>query len=38
MVLAVGTSSRYGQPKQLLDWKGKSFIRHVAENRDSCRT
>jgi molybdenum cofactor cytidylyltransferase len=31
IILAAGTSSRYGQPKQLLDWKGKSFIRHVAE-------
>jgi len=31
IILAAGTSSRYGQIKQLLDWKGKSFIRHVAE-------
>lgn len=31
IILAAGTSSRYGQFKQLLDWKGKSFIRQVTE-------
>jgi molybdenum cofactor cytidylyltransferase len=31
IILAAGTSSRYGQIKQLLDWKGKPFIRHVTE-------
>ncbi|MBN8656662.1 MAG: putative selenium-dependent hydroxylase accessory protein YqeC [Anaerolineae bacterium] len=31
IILAAGSSSRYGQPKQLLDWNGKSFIRHVTE-------
>jgi len=31
IILAAGTSSRYGQIKQLLDWKGKPFVRQVAE-------
>lgn len=31
VILAAGASSRYGQFKQLLDWKGKSFIRHIAQ-------
>jgi len=31
VILAAGESSRYGMPKQLLDWKGKPFIRHVTE-------
>lgn len=31
IILAAGTSSRYGQLKQLLDWNGKAFIRHVTE-------
>ena len=31
VILAAGVSSRYGAPKQLLDWRGKVFIRHVAE-------
>jgi molybdenum cofactor cytidylyltransferase len=31
IILAAGTASRYGQLKQLLDWNGKPFIRHIAE-------
>ena len=30
IVLAAGESSRYGQPKQMLDWKGEPFVRAVA--------
>ena len=31
VILAAGESSRYGEPKQLLDWKGEPFIRVVAK-------
>jgi molybdenum cofactor cytidylyltransferase len=31
LILAAGNSSRLGEPKQLLDFKGKSLLRHVAE-------
>lgn len=31
VILAAGKSSRYGQPKQLLDYHGKPFVRMVAE-------
>lgn len=31
IVLAAGGSTRYGQPKQLLDWRGIPFVRAVAQ-------
>jgi molybdenum cofactor cytidylyltransferase len=31
IILAAGGSTRFGKPKQLLDWKGQSFVRVVAE-------
>jgi molybdenum cofactor cytidylyltransferase len=31
LLLAAGTSSRMGQPKQLLDWHGQPMVRHVAQ-------
>jgi molybdenum cofactor cytidylyltransferase len=31
VILAAGSSTRYGSPKQLLDWHGKPFVRHIAE-------
>ncbi|PWB77989.1 MAG: putative selenium-dependent hydroxylase accessory protein YqeC [Anaerolineales bacterium] len=31
IILGAGESSRFGQPKQLLDWKGQPFIRAVAK-------
>ncbi|MBI3150525.1 MAG: putative selenium-dependent hydroxylase accessory protein YqeC [Chloroflexi bacterium] len=31
IILAAGEATRYGSPKQLLDWKGKPFVRHIAE-------
>jgi len=30
VVLAAGGSSRFGKPKQLLDWHGQAFVRRVA--------
>jgi molybdenum cofactor cytidylyltransferase len=29
VILAAGSSSRFGEPKQLLHWKGETLIRHV---------
>jgi molybdenum cofactor cytidylyltransferase len=31
IILAAGESKRFGEPKQLLDWKGQPFVRVVAE-------
>jgi molybdenum cofactor cytidylyltransferase len=31
IILAAGASERFGQPKMLLDWRGKPLIAHVAE-------
>ena len=31
VILAAGESTRFGQPKQLLDWKGEPFVRAVAK-------
>ncbi len=30
VILAAGESKRFGQPKQVLDWKGQPFVRAVA--------
>jgi len=31
VVLAAGEAERFGSPKQVLDWKGKPFVRRAAE-------
>ncbi|NTV63669.1 MAG: nucleotidyltransferase family protein [Oscillochloris sp.] len=37
ILLAAGTSSRMGQPKQLLAWRGRPLVRHVAEQALASR-
>lgn len=32
LLLAAGASTRMGRPKQLLDWKGQTLIRHAVQN------
>jgi len=31
IILAAGESTRFGQPKQLLDWRGEPFVRAIAK-------
>ena len=31
IILAAGASKRFGQPKQLLDWRGRPFVRAIAQ-------
>jgi molybdenum cofactor cytidylyltransferase len=31
VILAAGAATRFGEPKQLLDWRGRPFVRAVAE-------
>jgi molybdenum cofactor cytidylyltransferase len=37
VLLAAGGSKRYGQSKLLLPWKGKTIIRHIADEAISSR-
>jgi molybdenum cofactor cytidylyltransferase len=32
VILAAGSSKRFGEPKQLLKWQGEPFITHIARN------
>ena len=31
IILAAGGSARFGEPKQLLDWKGKTLVKHAVD-------
>jgi len=31
IILAAGSSTRFGQPKQLLDWQGRPLVAHIAD-------
>ena len=37
IILAAGGSTRFGSPKQLLDFHGKPFVRLIAETALACR-
>lgn len=37
IILAAGTSSRLGRPKQLLDYRGKPLLQHVIDNARASR-
>ncbi len=37
IILAAGGSTRFGQPKQLLDWRGEPFIRAIAKTAIESR-
>jgi molybdenum cofactor cytidylyltransferase len=37
IILAAGSASRMGQPKQLLDWGGRALVRVVAEHALAAR-
>jgi len=37
IILAAGLSKRFGQPKQLINWRGKPLILHVAETALASR-
>lgn len=36
IILAAGESSRYGKPKQLLDWRGEPFVRAVTRTAQAA--
>ena len=36
IILAAGASTRYGQPKQLLDWDGVPLLAHIADEAQAA--